>query len=304
MPPPNASPVTSSRRTTTSCSRATCRSSATPPDAHPVAEPRHRAGRAAGRERLADVLPEGDQQVVELYPVPARELRAQRPLRALRGPGAYEAQAVRDAVHVRVDADAGKPEGEGDDQVRGLPPHARERQEGVQVRGDAAAKALEELAGHALHDARLGAVEADREDRSLDATAREAEHGGGRVGESEEARRGRPRRLVARTQREEARDQDTERVARRRVGDGGERGRVPGRLHGAETRDDAAHGRRVHGRADGAREPGGAHAQSRTATPWCQPASGRGRSAVTRSPASPRARRNSGSRTWCPTGAP
>src|SRR5438876_1460981 len=119
-----------------------------------------------------------------------------------------------------------------------------------------------------LHDARLGAVEADREDRSLDSTAREAEHGGGRVGESEEARRGRSRRLVARTQREEARDQDTERVARRRVGDGGERGRVPGRLHGAETRDDAAHGRRVHGRADGAREPGGARAQSRTATSW------------------------------------
>src|SRR5437867_4241594 len=177
MPPPNASPVTSSRRTTTSCSRAPCRSSAPPPDAHPVAEPRHRAGRAARRERLADVLPEGDQQVVELYPVPARELRAQRPLRALRGPGAYEAQAVRDAVHVRVDADAGKPEGEGDDQVRGLPPHARERQEGVQVRGDAAAKALEELAGHALHDARLGAVEADREDRSLDATARASQAG-------------------------------------------------------------------------------------------------------------------------------
>src|SRR5256885_13213787 len=182
MPPPNASPVTSSRRTTTSCSRATCRSSATPPDAHPVAEPRHRAGRAAGRERLADVLSEGDQQVVELYPVPARELRAQRPLRALRGPGAYEAQAVRDAVHVRVDADAGKPEGEGDDQVRGLPPHARERQEGVQVGGDAAAEAGQQLARDTLHDARLGAIEADREDGPLDATAGEAAQGGGGVG--------------------------------------------------------------------------------------------------------------------------
>src|SRR5437773_11182307 len=111
MPPPNASPVTSSRRTTTSCSRATCRSSATPPDAHPVAEPRDRAGRAAGRERLADVLPEGDQQVVELDPMPPGELRAAPPPGAPRDRGAHEAEPARDAVHVRVDADAGTPAG-------------------------------------------------------------------------------------------------------------------------------------------------------------------------------------------------
>src|SRR5512144_79976 len=95
-------------------------------DADAPARARDRALRAARRRRVADRLSEGDEQVVELDPVPPRQAASERGLRLLGIARADEAQAVRDPVHVRVDADPGQAEPEGDDQVRRLPPDAVE----------------------------------------------------------------------------------------------------------------------------------------------------------------------------------
>src|SRR5881409_2544965 len=65
-----------------------------------------RAAAAPGRDRDAEVLPEGDQEIVVGLPVASRELGPQGKLGLLRGLGAHVTPEVRDAMDVRVDADA------------------------------------------------------------------------------------------------------------------------------------------------------------------------------------------------------
>ena len=107
-----------------------------------------------------------------------------------------------------------------------------------------------------VQHARLRAIEPDGVDRALDRAQRQGEHRRRRVGEGEEARRGRSRRLVLRAQREETPDQDAEGIAAALPCDRREGGRVPRRRGTLEARDDAAHGPRVgqarrHGRSGG-----------------------------------------------------
>jgi len=81
------------------------------------------------RERPAHVLPEGHQEVVVADPVAPGKLGAKRQLRLVRRLGPHEPEAVRDAVDVDVDADAGLVEPDGDHEVRGLSPHPFEREQ-------------------------------------------------------------------------------------------------------------------------------------------------------------------------------
>ena len=111
----------------------------------------------------------------------------------------------------------------------------------VEVGRHAAVEALDQVAAHAVQDARLGAVEADREDGALDRAGGQRQDAGGRVRQREEPRRRRPGGLVLRAQRQQAPDQDAERVARRLPRHRGERRRVPRRRGAPQAGEHAAH---------------------------------------------------------------
>src|SRR5206468_4043037 len=121
-----------------------------------------------GRDRVADVLPEGHEQVVVAYPVPSRQAGAQRGLSFSGVPGLDVSQAVRDAVDVDVHTDARLVEALGDHEVRRLSPHALQREEGVDLVRHAAVEARQEIAADSEDDPRLGPVEADGKDGALD----------------------------------------------------------------------------------------------------------------------------------------
>src|SRR5215471_10662216 len=131
-------------------------------------------------EGAADVLAEGDEQVVVADPVAARELPAQGELGALGRAGPDEAKTVTDPVDVGVDADAGLPEAHGDHEVGRLPPDAGQGEEGIEIVRHLPSEPLEQLPGEGAKSARLGAVEADGEDQPLDPTS----------GQRQERRRG------------------------------------------------------------------------------------------------------------------
>src|SRR6266508_1203463 len=199
-------------------------------DADPRADTGDGAEGALGRDGQADVLAEGDEQVVVADPVTSRQPRAQRHLGLLGRHGSHIAPAVRDPVDVDVHADAGLVIGLGHDQIGGLAPDALERQQVVDRVGHPAAEALEEIAGDLPDDTRLGAVETNGEDGALDLARREAQDAGRGVREREEPRGRGSRGFVLGAEREEAGDEDVEGVAPA-LGDLGQRGLPPaGRL--------------------------------------------------------------------------
>src|SRR5262249_24183400 len=124
---------------------------------------------------------------------------------------------------------------------------------------------------------RLGAIETDRVDRALDRAQREREHRRRRVGQGEQPRRRRARRLVLRAQREETAGEDAKRIAPALARDGGKGGDVPRGCGALEARDDAAHGafvRETAGARDG-QDAAGRDGDAGTAGAWrpCQNAS-------------------------------
>src|SRR5438552_12879276 len=75
-------------------------------DADSGAEGRDGAEGAAGGDRDANVLAEGDEEVAVADPVAPGELSAERHLGLFGAPGLHVAEPIRDPVHVRVDADS------------------------------------------------------------------------------------------------------------------------------------------------------------------------------------------------------
>ena len=206
-------------------------------DADSAAEGGDGAERAAGRDRHADVLPEGDEEVVVADPVAARQLPPERHLGLFGVPGLHVAQPIRDPVHVGVHTDAGLAVAHRHDQVGRLPSHAVEGEELVDRVGHAAVESREQVPADPENDARLRTVEADRIDESLDLSGYQLQHGLRRRGHGEEALGGGTGRRVLRAQRQDAGDEDAERIAIA-LGDDRERGRVPARRAPPKPADD------------------------------------------------------------------
>ena len=85
--------------------------------------PLNRAAAAERRDRPAEVLAEGDEEIVEFDPKGRREFFAKSPLGLIRGFSPHIAEPVRNPVDMGVDTDPRFFEGKGNDQIRGLPPH-------------------------------------------------------------------------------------------------------------------------------------------------------------------------------------
>src|SRR5688572_19704054 len=135
-----------------------------------------RAARAVRRDRPAETLAERDQEVVDLDPVLGRKNLAECCLGVVRRLGADVTPAVRDAVDVGVDADTLRLEAEREDEVRGLPADAVQREQRVEVAGHLPVEALEEGTADVADRARLRAVEADRIDELRDRRGGELQH--------------------------------------------------------------------------------------------------------------------------------
>src|SRR2546429_4816497 len=207
------------------------------PHADPPAERPHGAHGAPGRDRRAHVLAKGDEQGVVADPVTRGQLGPERHLGLLRRPRPHVAETVRDPVHVGVDADPRLAVSPRDDHVGSRPPDAFQREEIVDLVGDAPAEALEEIAADPEDHAGLRPIASDGVDEPLDPARRKGAHRFGRVGDREESRRGRARGRVLGAQRQDTGDEDAEGVAAP-LGDDGEGGRVPTRRRASEAPDD------------------------------------------------------------------
>src|SRR5437773_759873 len=138
---PNPSPTGVTSPSSEPCAEALARAL----DADPPAERPHGARGAPGRDRRADVLAEGDEEVVVADPVSLRELGPERHLGLLGRPRPHVSEAVGDPVHVGVDADPRLAVAHRHDQVGGLPPDALQREERVDLVGHAPPEALEDV---------------------------------------------------------------------------------------------------------------------------------------------------------------
>lgn len=130
------------------------------------------ASAAERRDRLTDVLAEGDQQIVVRDPVAARQELAEGEFGFLGGPGVHDVQTVADAVNMGIHADAGFAESNGDDQVSRLAAYTLEREQGFEIVRDLAAMLFEQRAANALDRSGLRAVEAGRIDGMSDSRRR------------------------------------------------------------------------------------------------------------------------------------
>ncbi len=128
-----------------------------------------RARRAARRDRDAGVLAEAHQQAVPVEPVATRQRAAQCHLGLCGCAGLDQPPQVADPMDVGVDADRGLGEPFDQHQVRGLAADPGQLDQLVDRIGDAPVVALDQDAARRLEVARLGAVEADREDEALEA---------------------------------------------------------------------------------------------------------------------------------------
>ena len=130
------------------------------------------ASAAQRRDGLADVLAEGDQQIVVRDPVAARQELAEGEFGSLGGPGVHDVQTVVDAVNMGIHADAGFAESNRDDQVSRLAAHTLERQQRFEIVRDLAAILFEQGATNSLDRLGLGAVEAGWIDGASDSCRR------------------------------------------------------------------------------------------------------------------------------------
>lgn len=155
-----------------------------------------------------------DEERVERDPVPSVEDRAEPFLGLGRGPGAQDAEPVRDAVDVGVDRDRGDRVAEDEHAVRRLRADAGKRYEGVVGARDLAPEPLEDRPSALADHAALRPVESGRADQRLHLVRR---------GTGERARVGEPGEQPGRRNvgvrvpgalREDRADQDLEGVLR------------------------------------------------------------------------------------------
>src|SRR5262245_12408756 len=97
-----------------------------------------RADAALRRDRYADRLAEGDEKIVVFQPVLRRQSASQRHFRLVRILGAHVTPSVRDAMNMRIDADARLLEALCQHEVCGLAADTFQLQQLVDVVGDGA----------------------------------------------------------------------------------------------------------------------------------------------------------------------
>ena len=105
---------------------------------------------------------------VERDPVPRIDARPQACFGLGRGARSDDAQAVRDAVHMRVDRDRRDRIAEHEDAVRRLRPDARQRGQLVERSRHVPSEPVEERSGARADRPRLDPVEPGRADQALD----------------------------------------------------------------------------------------------------------------------------------------
>jgi hypothetical protein len=153
-----------------------------------------------------------DEQRIERDPESLGHDAPKRGLRLLRGTRADHPEAIRDAVHVRIDRDRRRVVAEDEHAVRRLRPDPRERGEFLEGTGNGPAEPVEDLDSAVPDRFRLRVVEPHLADQRLDrlrGCARERR----RVGVAGEQSRARDvGHLVARPLREDGPDEHLERV--------------------------------------------------------------------------------------------
>jgi hypothetical protein len=117
--------VRSSRGGECAYSNMPANSSARDRNSHSLAVLSNFATGTEGTDRLAKILAIGDKQIVERYPIPARELLPKSHLGIFRRLCRNIAKPVRNSVHVRIDSNSSLSKAERDDNVRGLPSDSR-----------------------------------------------------------------------------------------------------------------------------------------------------------------------------------
>jgi len=125
----------------------------------------------------------------------------------------HPAEPVRDAVHVRVDADvAAALEGKYQHEVRRLAADARQRQQLLHRARHFSTEGFDEHPAGRPNVPRLVSIEADGIDEALDRPDRQVRHGRWRARGLEEPRRCGSRGLVLRARGQQRADEDLKRI--------------------------------------------------------------------------------------------
>src|SRR3970040_913329 len=175
-------------------------------DPHLGAVPLDGAAATEGRDRLADVLAEADQEIVKDDQGSPGELPSQRLLRLFGRAGFHISPAVRDPMDMGVHADPRLAVADRNHQIGRLPPDPFELQELIKVIGHPATVFCDEGPADPADHFGLCAVEADRIDQSGDCGFAKGRDRGRRVGASEETGRGTAGHRVLGPKAQEARD--------------------------------------------------------------------------------------------------
>ena len=97
--------------------------------AHPIAILGQKALGAQGRNWLADVLPIGNEQIVEDDPILAGKFLAQGLFGLIRGLGRHIPPSIGDPMHMNIDTDARLLVADSHDQIRCFSSYARQCQQ-------------------------------------------------------------------------------------------------------------------------------------------------------------------------------
>jgi len=121
---------------------------------------------------MANRLPEGDQDSVVLEPVTRWQHFAQRNLGFVGSFGFHQAPSIGNAMDVSIDADSRLRVGLGHDQVGGFAADTLERHEQIDLVGHESVKLLDQVAADSTNHTRLGAIETDWIDQTLESPGR------------------------------------------------------------------------------------------------------------------------------------
>ena len=157
---------------------------------------------------FTQVLAEGDKQIVQDEPVAPGQLGSQCHFRFVRSLCRDIPQTIRYSMHVDVDCDPRLAECQGDDDVRGLAPHAGQAEQIVKAVGHPAFEPLQKLGRYFTDRPRLHPVERNRIDVLLNVGGWNLDQGFGRRGNFEQSFAGGSGRLILRTEAQDARDED------------------------------------------------------------------------------------------------
>ncbi len=172
----------------------------------------HRTPATDRRDGATKILSKGDEEIVVLDPIRFGELIPQRKFCLLRILGANITPAIGNSMHMRVYANARLAIAQCYDQIGGLSAYAFKFQQLVNLIGNSARMVADQNAANLADRFRLGAVEANGEDRSFDGFGREFYHLLRSVGQGKQAMRRSRSCGVLRPETQQAGNQNPKRV--------------------------------------------------------------------------------------------